>query len=56
VAGVQPGDLPDLRVDGDELVAAAAGLLLLAGALEVFRVQGLVADEDSKPGDLLVPR
>src|SRR5512144_1999719 len=55
VPGVQPGDLPGGRVDRDQLVAAAAGLLPVTGALGVLRMEGLVPGDDPKSGDLLGP-
>ena len=55
VAGIEPGDLPDLGVGGDQLVAAAEGLLPVGGPFAVAGVQRLVADEDPQPGDLLLP-
>ena len=38
VPGIQPGDLPDLGVDGDQLVAAPELLLSLGGPLAVAGV------------------
>jgi hypothetical protein len=40
VPGVQPGDLPGDGVDGAQLVSTAAGLLPVAGQLEVLGVKG----------------
>src|SRR5207342_121896 len=55
VAGIEPGDLPDLRVGDDQLVAAAQGFLAVGGPFAVAGVQWLVADRDPQPGDLLLP-
>jgi hypothetical protein len=44
VAGIQPGDLPDLGVGDDQLVSAAEGLLAVGGPFAVAGVQWLVAD------------
>ena len=46
VAGIEPGDLPDLGVGDDQLVAAAEGLLAVGGPFAVAGVQWLVADQD----------
>ena len=53
--GVEPGDLPDLRVDGDQLVAAPELFLPLGSPFAVAGVQRLVTDDDPQPGDLVVP-
>jgi hypothetical protein len=55
VAGIEPGDLPDLGVGDNQLVSAAEGLLAVGGPFAVAGVQGFVADQDPQPGDLLLP-
>src|SRR6185436_12834497 len=53
VAGIQPGDLPDLGVGDNQLVAAAEGPLAVGGPFAVAGVERFVADQDPQPGDLL---
>ena len=50
VPRVEPGDLPDAGVDGDELVAAPELFLPLGGPFAVAGVQWLVADDDPQTG------
>src|SRR5664280_2381381 len=49
VPGVQPGDLPGDRVDGDQLVAPAPGLLPVTGPLGVFRMKGCLLYTSPSP-------
>jgi hypothetical protein len=46
VAGIEPGDLPDLGVGDDQLVSAAEGLLPVGGPFAVAGVQWFVADQE----------
>ncbi len=52
---VEPGDLPDVGVDGDQLVAAPELFLPLGGPLAVAGVQRLVTHDDPQVRDLVVP-
>ena len=55
VTRARPGDLSDLRVDGDQLVAASELALPFGRPLAVAGVARLVARDNPQPGDPVVP-
>ena len=55
VTRARPGDLSDLRVDGDQLVAAPELALPFGDPFAVAGVQWLVARDNPQPGDPVVP-